>query len=299
MATTPKLNHYLSLKAKNEALGLSEIVPQWGPGEFLCPLNSDCPHKPYTAQSQTWKEDPKGQIQFFELAAKIGVRRNYYSLADGTVQHCGEQYIRIDRDDYCPNGCDGYGPYPNCATSYTDVIVSDPAKGFTTDVSGVFIDDPFSFEMDHDYNLLNDSAPSCENMWIKYGQNYGDPDWDWEPSSCAEGRKATSVFTSATISAGSTTVHAAHIRDLRERIDALREGVGLAAFAWRDPEIIYGVTPVKAVHVTDLRSALNAAYAAAGHAVPVYTDYAIVAGVTPIKAVHMTELRAAVVAVEK
>ena len=63
-------------------------------------------------------------------------------------------------------------------------------------------------------------------------------------------------------------MRAVHLIELRLRIDALRDGLGLAAFAWTDPVIEPGVTRVRAVHLAELRRALGAVYEGAGQGGP-------------------------------
>ncbi|HEY2091188.1 MAG TPA: glycoside hydrolase family 44 protein [Thermoanaerobaculia bacterium] len=112
---------------------------------------------------------------------------------------------------------------------------------------------------------------------------------------------ACTGFTDDPLVAGSTSVKAVHITELRSRIDALRVHFGLAAFAWTDTNLS-GVA-AKVVHVAQLRTALNSAYDAAitaGKNVtrPSYTNDPLTAGQTAIKAVHISELRADVVNLE-
>ena len=102
-------------------------------------------------------------------------------------------------------------------------------------------------------------------------------------------------FTDHPIERGVTPVKAIHFRELRARIDALRESAGRPAFQGTDPALPPGVTPIRRVHLTELRAALAEAYSAAGRAAPTYTDPA---GATAIRAAHLMELRAAVAALE-
>ena len=105
-------------------------------------------------------------------------------------------------------------------------------------------------------------------------------------------------FTDDPIVPGETPIRAAHITELRTRIDGLRSAAGLGRFAWMDPVLRAGVTRVRLAHLTELRSALVEAYAAAGRSAPRWTDASPVEGTTPIRAAHVMELRAAVVALE-
>ena len=105
-------------------------------------------------------------------------------------------------------------------------------------------------------------------------------------------------FTDDPIRPGVTTVKAIHFRELRDRIDSLRNAAGLAPFRWTDPVLRARVTPVRLAHLLDLRTALDGAFTAAGRAAPIWTDASPRAGTTPIRAGHLMELRAAVVALE-
>ncbi len=111
-------------------------------------------------------------------------------------------------------------------------------------------------------------------------------------------RAPLTTFTDEPILPGVTPVKAVHFTELRERIDLLRDGAGLAPFGWADPVLTAGVTPVRLSHLLELREALAAAYRASGRAEPVFTDVAPMSGTTPIRAVHLTELRAAVVGLQ-
>jgi hypothetical protein len=95
-----------------------------------------------------------------------------------------------------------------------------------------------------------------------------------------------------------TPVSAAHVLELRARIDGLRSRFGLPAFEWATA--IQPGTTVSAQQVDELRSALAGARAAAGHVPPLaaWTDPTLVAGQTLVKAAHIGEIRAAVRAIE-
>ena len=114
----------------------------------------------------------------------------------------------------------------------------------------------------------------------------------------ASQRSVVTTFTDHPVRPGTTPVKAAHFREIRARIAALRERAGLPAVSWTDPTLTAGATPVKRVHLTELRTALDAAYDALAQPRPVYTDAAVTGGLTVIKAVHVAELRAAVAALE-
>lgn len=98
------------------------------------------------------------------------------------------------------------------------------------------------------------------------------------------------AFTDPSLTAGLTPVRAAHITELRTRVDLFRVANGLGPYTWTDATLTPGVTPVRAQHLIDLRTALTQASAAGGYSAPVYAE-SIVAGATTIKAAHVTELR--------
>ena len=98
-------------------------------------------------------------------------------------------------------------------------------------------------------------------------------------------------FTDDPVVAGQP-IRAAHVTELRTRIDELRISAGLARYSWADRTIRPGATPIRAVHWRQLRTALDDVYDADGRRRPRYTD-AIRAGV-PIEAEHVNELRRAV-----
>ena len=105
-------------------------------------------------------------------------------------------------------------------------------------------------------------------------------------------------FTDDPILPGVTRVKAVHFTELRERIDLLRDGAGLAPFGWADPVLTAGVTPVRLSHLLELREALAARVPRLGaRRARVHRRGADV-GDDPIRAVHLTELRAAVVALQ-
>ena len=62
---------------------------------------------------------------------------------------------------------------------------------------------------------------------------------------------AVRAFTDHPLVRGVTPIRAAHVTELRERIDALRAAAGLARFGWTGPVITAGVTPVRREHLTE------------------------------------------------
>jgi hypothetical protein len=117
------------------------------------------------------------------------------------------------------------------------------------------------------------------------------------PSNEASGLVGDGLFIDNPLSAGVDSIRAAHIAELRIRINALRAANGLTAALWTDAILVAGTTTVKAVHFSELRSALNAVYVKVGRTPPAFTDPAL-GGSVPIKAVHVMELRSAILALE-
>jgi uncharacterized delta-60 repeat protein len=92
-------------------------------------------------------------------------------------------------------------------------------------------------------------------------------------------------------------VRAAHVAELRTRIDSARLRAGLAPFVWADPSVATGVT-ARTVHLLQLRTAIQEAYGALGRTIPAFTDSTIIPGATTIRAAHIRELREAVIELE-
>ena len=105
---------------------------------------------------------------------------------------------------------------------------------------------------------------------------------------------ATAPFTTPALTPGVDIIRAAHITELRTRVDAARARFGLVAFSYTDPTITAGTTAVKAAHIQELRTALQQAYVQAGLTPPTYTDPVLTAQATMVKAVHINEIRNAV-----
>lgn len=102
----------------------------------------------------------------------------------------------------------------------------------------------------------------------------------------------TILFTDDPLSAGSTTIKAVHINELRQAVNAMRAAAGLTAASFTDSSLT-GVL-VKAVHVQELRDALDPARSSLGLAALLYTDPTLAAGSTLVKAAHVQELRGGV-----
>ena len=290
------------------------------------------PHDPYMFSLETHRDGPRGQIHFFHRNW-VPVIRTYNDDCNSV-----RRIVTRETAERCQDGCDGRRtvpvyPWPDpdwlyyCnGNRFTDQIVRDPLtdsfrRGPDDEVTlGGGSEGALVFEMDQDYNQyssvvsFHDSAPTCINTkWSPtygtlgspvdrrddYTDNYGDPQWDWEPSACAAAHEPMAAFTFFDDSLPSTPIRAVTTRELRVRVNSLRDGLGLTPFVWTDPTISSGETAIRAVHMTELRSAITEAYVAAGRESPTYTDDPIIAWTTPIKPVHITELRAAVIALEQ
>lgn len=104
-------------------------------------------------------------------------------------------------------------------------------------------------------------------------------------------------FVDDALTAGVSVIRAAHIEELRTRIDAVRARWSLVAYTYTDSGLTTGASSIRAQHLVDLRAALSEAYLAAGRPPPTYTDAAPVPG-DFVKGVHITELRTAVARIE-
>jgi microcystin-dependent protein len=98
-------------------------------------------------------------------------------------------------------------------------------------------------------------------------------------------------YTDSALVAGVTTAKAAHVIELRSRIDSARVANSLAAFAWADA-ITPGTTLIRALHILELRAALAQLYSHLGMTPPVYAEQQLSAGAT-LKGAHIAELRSA------
>ncbi|HKR63832.1 MAG TPA: hypothetical protein VJZ00_08875, partial [Thermoanaerobaculia bacterium] len=101
----------------------------------------------------------------------------------------------------------------------------------------------------------------------------------------------TIFFTNDPFVAGTTTIQATHVTELRQAVNAVRAAAGMGAFSFTDASLA-GVS-VKTTHVDQLRTALTAARATLGLTTLSFTDPALSAGML-IKAAHFQELRAGV-----
>ena len=118
-----------------------------------------------------------------------------------------------------------------------------------------------------------------------------------EDSIASDSETATVTVAFTDSSLPNVPIKAAHIAELRTRIDALRARYGLAGYSYEDAVLVTGATFIRAQHVNDLRQALNAVYIQASLLVPVYSGSAISPGML-VNANHIAEIRAAVAVLE-
>ena len=113
-----------------------------------------------------------------------------------------------------------------------------------------------------------------------------------QPSSPVDGEQlATAGAAAASALTPGGIVQAAHLTELRARVNTTRGRCGLGTATWTDANITPG-TPIKAVHFNELRTAIEEAYRACDLTPPSWSE-PITAGVTPIRAQHVSELRGA------
>ncbi|HXH39645.1 MAG TPA: fibronectin type III domain-containing protein, partial [Thermoanaerobaculia bacterium] len=103
----------------------------------------------------------------------------------------------------------------------------------------------------------------------------------------------TIFFTDDPLAAGTTTVQAIHVTELRQAVNAMRATAGLGAMSFADSVVTGGVT-VKALHLQELRTALTQARTALGLTTIAFTDPTLTVGTTLVKVAHFQELRGGV-----
>jgi hypothetical protein len=133
---------------------------------------------------------------------------------------------------------------------------------------------------------FNDAAASANTAYLYKVRAF---DGTTESADSAVDLATTVIFTDPTITAGVTTLKAAHVTELRTAVNAVRVLAGLGATAFTDASLA-GIAS-KAIHMTEIRTTLNAARTALSLSTISYTDPTITAGSTPIKAAHITQLR--------
>jgi hypothetical protein len=99
---------------------------------------------------------------------------------------------------------------------------------------------------------------------------------------------ATAItFTDNPLIAGTTTIKAQHLTELRQAVNAVRAAANLSAATWTDATLTN--VPIKAIHIQELRTNLDQALTAFSLPAGSYTDPSL-AGIL-IKQVHIDELR--------
>ena len=273
MAMTPALQSRLNATE----VGLHFHYPAWEESSDLYCVTGlgDCPHSPFTTQVETHGGHPRAQINFF--------RPNDSGILP-----------RVR------------GPYSN------------PIR----------IDSYLMFEMDQDYNRfelpnlldgIHASAPSCTGfdsggrpMRDLYAGNYGDPTWDWEPSSCQPVGSvtvsgpdqqtvgpATGTF-SATVTAPAASTWTAHSNvpwiTILETTSDSSTGNGARSSRSRSA-VETDVQEVRYEVAANSGTERTGTLRIAGKLVRIrqagvrFNDDPIVAGSTPVRAIHILELR--------
>jgi len=105
------------------------------------------------------------------------------------------------------------------------------------------------------------------------------------------------TWTDDTLISTLTPIRAAHINELRVRIDALRTRFGLAPTNWTNAPVVAGSTPIRTQHLVELRVAVTEAYRAAGVA-PRAFGALPTSRLTLVRVDDISQLRAAVDALE-
>lgn len=123
-----------------------------------------------------------------------------------------------------------------------------------------------------------------------------------QPFFLATGGRATMVstipgpFADDPIAVNLTPIRAAHITDLRMRIDRVRQRYNLLPYTYADSTLTIGTTIIRPSHILDLRAALADAFSAAGLALPIYAGTP--ASGVQIRATHVQQLRTALARIE-
>jgi hypothetical protein len=102
------------------------------------------------------------------------------------------------------------------------------------------------------------------------------------------------AFTDDPLVSGVTPIRAAHVTELRSRIDGVRQRFQLPAFAYSHS--IAAASVIRAADVTEMRTALAQAFAAAGLTMPSFSRTP--APGIPVAAIDISELRTALLAIE-
>jgi hypothetical protein len=100
----------------------------------------------------------------------------------------------------------------------------------------------------------------------------------------------TGTFADDPLVAGTTTIKAIHITELRTAANALRVTAGLTPVTFTD-SALGPATMIRKVHIEELRSAILEARAIVRLPSLFFADAPLTAGTTPVKAMHIQQLR--------
>lgn len=106
---------------------------------------------------------------------------------------------------------------------------------------------------------------------------------------------AATMFTNDPLVAGTTTLRAVHITELRTYINTIRARYGAGAYPYTNATLTAASTRITAVDINELQAAVVSAYNLAGLTPPTFTT--VVAGTTTITAARITAIRNAVIAI--
>ncbi|HKV35771.1 MAG TPA: RHS repeat-associated core domain-containing protein [Pyrinomonadaceae bacterium] len=133
---------------------------------------------------------------------------------------------------------------------------------------------------------LRDETRSVSDSPLKlWGENSSTPVANTPP---APPQGGPPTFTDDPLVAGTTTVKALHVTELRDAINLLRVRAGIATVSWAE-SVSAGVL-IKASHITEMRTRLEEARTALALAPTSYTDPSLTVG-TLVKAAHIQEIR--------
>ena len=261
--------------------GYVGAYPAWEvTGDPLCLVGAPgCPHMPFTRQVETHGGHPRAQINFFAYEDR--------TLAQLLVQ---------------------------------------PYRGPPNDQ--VLINSDLLFEMDHDYNRFeltekllgfHSSSPNCTGigsngrlMKHHYTIVYGDPSWDWEPSTCQPAGRVTVSGSDQRIAGSTTATHAATVTapadgswtaysnvpwiTVLEQMSDSGTGTGARTSTSRnaattvDQEVRYEVAANSGTERTGTLRIAGKLISVRQAGIS-FNDDPIVAGSTPVRAIHISELR--------
>lgn len=160
------------------------------------------------------------------------------------------------------------------ATSYRIYRTSNITSGFTQvgTTSGTFYED---------YTAARDTA------YLYAVRAY---DGSRESANSNIDLATVTSFTDPSLTARSTKIKAAHVRELRTAVNAVRFLAGLSASTFTDPTLSTSVT-MKAMHINELRTSLTQARAILGLRSLTFIDPTLTSRSSVISAAHIVQLR--------